>query len=84
VKLRALFLGKPLADAVIKGVTPDGKHVELKTDAEGRARWPVAGPGPYSCYVGATTETPGELEGKKYDVMKDYAALNFRIGEAMP
>jgi uncharacterized GH25 family protein len=84
VKLQAFFLGKPLADAVIKGETPDGKNVELKTDAEGRARWPLSGPGLYSCFVGATTETPGELEGKKYDVLKDYAALNFRIGESKP
>jgi uncharacterized GH25 family protein len=84
VKLQALFLGKPPAEATIKGETPDGKTVELKTDAEGRARWPISGPGLYSCYVGATTETPGELEGKKYEVLKDYAALNFRIGEAKP
>jgi len=84
VKLRALFLGKPLADAVIKGEGPDGKNFELKTDAEGGARLPLAGAGLYSCFVGATTETPGELEGKKYDVLKDYAALNFQIGEAKP
>jgi len=82
VSLQALFLGKPAADAVIKGETPEGKHVELKTDAEGRAGWPLSGPGRYSCYVGVTTETPGELDGKKYVVLKDYAALNFRIGEA--
>jgi uncharacterized GH25 family protein len=84
VKLQALFLGKPLADATIKGETPDGKNVELKTDAEGRARWPVSGAGLYSCFVGATTETPGELAGKKYEVLKDYAALNFRIGPDKP
>jgi uncharacterized GH25 family protein len=84
VKLQVLFLGKPAADAVIKGETPDGKPVELKTDAEGRARWPLSGEGLYSCFVGVTTETPGELDGKKYVAMKDYAALNFRIGGAKP
>jgi hypothetical protein len=84
VRLQVLFLGNPAADAVIKGEGPDGKHVELKSDAEGRARWPLSGPGLYSCFVGITTETPGELDGKKYVVEKDYAALNFRIAQPKP
>ncbi|MCE9604446.1 MAG: hypothetical protein K8U03_06015 [Planctomycetia bacterium] len=80
VKLQALFLGKPLADAKIKADIPDGKSVEFKTDSTGTAHWPLVGGGTYRCYVGTTTKKPGELDGKKYDVLKDYTSLTFEIG----
>jgi len=80
IKLRAIFLGKPLADAKIKGATPNGDDFELVTDAQGQAELPVREPGHYAMYVGTTTEKAGELNGKKYDVLKDYTTLTFTIG----
>lgn len=79
VKLQVLFLGKPLPLAKIKATNPNGDDVELKTDAEGVAHWPQAGGGVYRCYVGTTTNEAGEHEGKKFDVLMDYASLTFEI-----
>jgi hypothetical protein len=82
VKLQALMLGKPLALAKIKATNPDGSDVELKTDAEGIARWPLVGGGVYRCYVGTPTPEAGELNGKKFEVKMDYTSLTFEIAGA--
>lgn len=79
VTLKALHLGKPLAGAKIKGENAKGESVELTTDEQGVAHWPMVGAGRYACYVGTTTKTGGELNGKKYDVLKDYTTLTFTI-----
>lgn len=79
VKLQALFLGKPLTDAKIKAANPDGKDVELKTDGEGIARWPLVGGGVYRCYMGKRTKEAGELDGKKFEGLMDYTSLTFEI-----
>ena len=77
VALQVLHLGKPLAAAKIKARTPAGDAVELLTDDQGKALWPTAGAGHYSLYVGTTTNTAGELNGKKFEALKDYATLTF-------
>ena len=72
VALQVLHLGKPLAAAKNAGLA-----VELLTDEQGTALWPTAGAGLYSLYVGTTTNTTGELNGKKFEALKDYATLTF-------
>jgi hypothetical protein len=79
VQLKALHLGKPLAGATIRATPPDGSRVELTTDDQGRARWSLAGAGMYGCYVGATTNEPGEQDGKAYAALKDYTTLTFMV-----
>lgn len=79
VKLQALFLGKPLTDAKIKATNPDGNDVELKTDGEGIARWPLVGGGVYRCYMGKRTKEAGEVDGKKFEGLMDYTSLTFEI-----
>lgn len=79
VVLRVLYLGKPLNGATIKTYPAKGENVELTTDEDGTARWKLTEPGLHSLYVGTTTPTPGEVDGKKYDVLKDYATLTFRL-----
>ena len=81
MKLRAIFLGKPLTGAKIKGATPSGNDFELLTDAKGQAELPVGELGHYAMYVGTTTEKTGEINGKEYDVLKDYTTLTFTIGK---
>ena len=51
----------------------------MTTDEDGTARWKLTAKGSHSLYVGTTTPTPGEANGKKYDVLKDYATLTFRL-----
>lgn len=79
VKLTVLHLGKPLAGAKIKATTPKGESVEMVTDDHGAATWNAKEPGLYGCYVGTTIEEAGELAGKKYSTMKDYATLTFQV-----
>jgi hypothetical protein len=79
VTLRVLHLGRPLGGAVIKAYPADEEKTELTTDEDGVAQWKVSTAGKYSLYVGTTTPTAGELDGKKYDVLKDYATLTFRL-----
>jgi hypothetical protein len=79
VVLRVLHLGKPLAGATIKTYPAEGENVELTTDEDGTARWKLSVKGSHSLYVGTTTQTPGETNGKKYETLKDYATLTFRL-----
>ena len=82
VQLKALHLGQPLADLTIKAQTPKGDNVELKTDTQGVAYWPLAEAGVYGCYVGKTTKEPGESGGKKYEALMDYTTLTFAIAKS--
>jgi hypothetical protein len=82
VRLTVLHLGKPLAGAKIKGEGPNDSHVELITDEQGVARWPLNGTGSYACFVGTTVEGSGEQDGKSYESLKDYATLTFKLTEA--
>ena len=79
VQLQVVYLGKPLPGATITAYPPEGEKVELKTVDQGRATWPITGPGLYSCYVGATVVEQGEQGGKKYELLKDYTTLTFTI-----
>jgi hypothetical protein len=81
VVLRVVHLGKPLSQASIKAFPPSqsGEKVELTTDEDGVAKWPAKASGNYALYVGTTVPATGEIDGKKYEALKDYATLTFRI-----
>ena len=65
---------KPVAKAEVS-VTAEGKDsVKLTTDEAGLTP-ATEGSGRYAAYVRHTTETPGEADGKKYEVVADYATL---------
>ncbi len=81
VELQALYLGKPAAQAKIKASLPGGDEVEMITDAAGRARWKLAGPGNYGCYVGVKTPEEGTHGEKKFAVLMDYATLSFALAK---
>jgi len=79
VVLKVLHLGKPAVGAVIKTFPAEGDSATLTTDASGEAVWEAKAAGTYACYVGVTTPEPGDVDGKKYDALKDYATLTFRL-----
>lgn len=79
VVLTVLHLGKPLAGAKIAGYNPSGEKVELKTGDDGVAKWPTAGAGSYRLYVGTSTKSEGELNGKKFEGLSDYTTLTFTL-----
>jgi len=82
VVLRAVHHGKPLANAEIKTFAPGDDHGTIETDAKGVAHWTLKAPGEYACYVGATTNQAGEVDGKKYAAVREYATLTFARANA--
>jgi hypothetical protein len=79
VVLKVLHLGKPLVGAKIAAYPPGGEKVSLTTGEDGTAQWPTAGAGLYRLYVGTTTKTEGELNGKKFEALSDYTTLTFTL-----
>ncbi|MEQ1945981.1 MAG: DUF4198 domain-containing protein [Bryobacteraceae bacterium] len=66
--------GKPLADAEVTVILPDGKMKPVKTDKSGRTEV-FAMTGRYGAWVRFFETTPGEREGKKYGEVHHYATL---------
>ena len=74
VRFKVLTKGKPLAKAEVS-VTADGKESVKRTTDDAGLTPATEGSGRYAAYVRHTSETPGEIDGKKYDVLADYATL---------
>jgi hypothetical protein len=79
VVLKVLHLGKPLAGAKINYYPPSGEKADVTTGDDGTALLPTSGAGPYRLYVGTTTKTAGELDGKKFEALSDYTTLTFTL-----
>jgi Protein of unknown function (DUF3386) len=77
VRLVALKDGKPVPR--IEFITVDAKlaNTRLKADDRGEALWKPAAPGAYSVYVRDTRKESGELRGKKYEEIRDFATIAF-------
>lgn len=77
ITLVALRKGKPIPDAVFTTVDADLVNEELSTGADGRAAWTPPTRGRYSVYTRYVTKEPGELNGKKYEEIREFATLAF-------
>jgi uncharacterized GH25 family protein len=66
--------GKPVADAEVSLLLPNGDKSKLKTDKDGKTE-PVAGAGRYAVWARHTDPTAGEHDGKKYEEVRHYATL---------
>jgi uncharacterized GH25 family protein len=76
VKFRLLATGKPVADAELTVLTPDGGKKKAKTDTDGlTAAYPATGR--YGAWAKVVDAKPGEHGGKKYDEARHYATLVF-------
>src|SRR5262249_7736014 len=73
--LVALRDGKPVPKAEFVTVDAELKKEKRAADAEGRAAWKPPAPGNYAVYVRATTKETGEVDGKKYEEIRDFATL---------
>lgn len=77
VKLRLLGLGKPLADAEVTVLQPDGTEKLVKTDKAGETE-AFAQNGRYGAWARFwETTASGERDGKKYPETHHYATLVF-------
>lgn len=77
VRLVLLRQGKPVPGAQFHAVDADLTESEVTADAEGSATWTPPAPGPYSIYARETTKRAGELDGKRYEEIREFATLAF-------
>lgn len=77
VQLQALKDGKPFPNAEFVTVDASLANTQLKGDAEGKVFWKPAKVGVWSVYTRDTRKQAGELRGKKYDEIRDFATLSF-------
>lgn len=76
MRLQLLAKGKPLPDAEITVILPDGTQKKVKTDAAGLTEvLPQAGR--YGAWARFWEPGTGERDGKKYEELRHYATLVF-------
>jgi hypothetical protein len=75
VRLAALRAGRPVAGAVFKAVDSDLTEETVTAGADGSARWTPKAPGRYSVYARETLRQAGNLDGKQYDEIREFATL---------
>lgn len=76
VKLQLIARGKPLADAEVTVILPDGSQEKVMTDAQGQTKT-LTQRGRYGAWARFWEKAPGERDGKKYDELRHYAMLVF-------
>src|SRR5579864_1756623 len=77
IQLVALRDGKPEPAAVFHTVDSDLANEEVKAGPDGRATWTPPSPGRYSVYVQQNTKASGEVGGKRYEEIREFATLAF-------
>ncbi len=75
INLVALRDGKPLPKATFHAVDADLKETEFAADEEGKAAWKPTASGTYTVYFRSDLKTPGQVEGQKYDEVREFATL---------
>lgn len=75
-KATVYFKGKPLPEAELTLIRPDGKEVDLKADGEGVVKYTAEGKGLFVLSVAGYSETAsGTYEGKNYTVISHNSSL---------
>ncbi|QJX00843.1 DUF4198 domain-containing protein [Frigoriglobus tundricola] len=74
VRFRFLAAGKPVADAEVTVLKPDGGKTKTKTNTDGLTE-AFAEKGRYGAWARTVVAGAGELGGKKYDETRHYATL---------
>ena len=77
VTLRALHRGKAVKNIAFTTINDDLMNEEIKADGTGRAVWKPQQPGHYCVYARMTLDEPGEVGGKSYTEIREFATLAF-------
>lgn len=75
-KLLLVARGKPLPNAEITVILPDGSQKKMVTDASGQTE-PLSGSGRFGAWAPFWESAPGVRDGKKYEEVRNYATLVF-------
>ena len=73
--VRAIWKGKPAADAAVKIFHGPGDPTEVRTDAHGEIPCPDLREGPWSLLVQVVEKTPGKRDGRDYSEIRYKATL---------
>ncbi len=76
VKLELMARGKPLANAEVTVILPDGKQEKVTTDAQGQTKT-LTQKGRYGAWARFWEKSAGVRDGKKYEELRHYAMLVF-------
>jgi hypothetical protein len=60
------------------------KPINFVSDAKGQIHFTSTTPGLYGIKAAWVDETPGEVEGKKYPMTRNYSTLTFRVAASTP
>jgi hypothetical protein len=77
LQFTALRNGKPLPHAEFITIDADLKNVKLTADGDGKVTWQPPATGNYSVYTRHTSKEAGEVDGKKYEEIRDFATIAF-------
>jgi hypothetical protein len=77
VRLIALKDGKPVPKAQFVTVDASLANLQLTADENGKATWRPPAGGVYSVYTRDTRKESGEVGGKKYEEIRDFATVAF-------
>lgn len=77
IHLVLLKQGKPVPGVVFHAVDADLTESEATAGPDGTAVWTPPAPGPYSIYARDTTKRLGEIGGKSYEEIREFATLAF-------
>ncbi len=84
VRFKLLAAGKGVADAEVNVMLPDGSKAKLKTDKTGQTE-AVEGSGRFGAWARFFEAKSGEVGGKKYEEVRNYATLVVDVsGSALP
>lgn len=73
------YNGRPLGEAPLHLIGPDGDVTEQKTDADGRFVWTSVKPGPYAVRTSHVEEgRGGTTDGDAFEDTRHYATLTFQ------
>jgi N-acetylneuraminic acid mutarotase len=81
VRFRLVAGGKPVADAEVSVLKPDGSKAKVKTDKDGLTD-AVEGKGRFGAWARVVLSKSGEHDGKKYAEVRHYPTLVFDTPEA--
>ena len=73
--VRAMWKGKPAADALVKVFHGHGDPTEVRTDRRGEVPCPDLREGPWSLLVDVRDKTPGKRDGRDYTHIRYKATL---------
>jgi hypothetical protein len=77
LRLLALREGRPVPRAKFVTVDAELNNVKLTADDKGQATWTPTAHGNYAVYTRSTIREAGEVEGKKYEEIRDFATVAF-------